>query len=244
MKNKSMIKTMIESILLIPFRSALFALVGVLLYCVTKSSFEDLSKWWTVIVSACNIVTILLLLLICRSKGTTYGKFINFEKGKSKIKTVIFAIIVVLVVGMGGMQLAGLFCYGELPHFPIMMIQPIPLWIAILNIFVLPLTTTLAEDGIYIGVLNPSESKVVLVLSIVFYALQHSFIPFVPDLTFICYRFLSFLPLTIIMCLWYRKHKNPLPFMVGHFVINLATVGQVLMTSAAPEIFDLMKSLS
>lgn len=240
LKDKSIFKT----ISLIPFRTAFFVLVGVLLYCFTKSSFDELSKWWTVIVSVCNIVTILLLLLICRSKGTTYGKFINYEKGKSKIATVIIAIIVVLVVGMGGMQLAGLLCYGELPHFPIMMIQPIPLWIAILNIFVLPLTTTLAEDGIYIGVLNQSESKTVLVVSMLFYALQHSFIPFVPDWTFVFYRFCSFLPLTIIMCLWYRKHKNPLPFMIGHFVINLATVGQVLMTSAAPEVFDLMKSLS
>ena len=173
-----------------------------------------------------------------------YGKFINYEKGKTKIKSVIIITIIILAVGMGGMQIAGIICYHQIPHFPVMIIQPIPIWIAIANIFILPLTTTLAEDGIYLGVLNQTDSKSILMLSAFFYAFQHSFIPFMLDFNFILYRFLSFLPLTIIMCVWYRKNKNPLPFIVGHFIINLATVSQIVMTSASPEIFEQMKSLS
>jgi len=233
-----------KSVFLLPLRCVLFILAGVLLSFSLSSSPEELSKWWTVIVSFCNIITILLLLFFCRTQGVTYPKFINYEKGKTKIKSVIITIIVVLVVGMGGMQAAGLICYGEIPHFPVMMVQPIPLWIALVNVLILPLTTTLAEDGIYLGVLNQTNSKTVLVLSLFFYAHQHSFIPFLFDFNFILYRFLSFLPLTIIMCLWYRRTKNPLPFMIGHFVINLATVAQIVMTSASPQIFEQMKGLS
>ena len=228
------------NIFLLPLRSALFILTGLLLYFALNRPPDELSKWWTVIVSACNVFTLLLLFFVFRSTGTTYSKFVNYEKGKTKIKAVVITVIVVLVVGMGGMQIAGLICYGEVPHFPVMMIQPIPLWIALINILLLPLTTTLAEDGIYLGVLNQSDSKFVLLLSVFFYAFQHSFIPFSFDFTFIIYRFLSFLPLTIIMCLWYRKNKNPLPFMIGHFVINLATVAQIVMTSASPDIFEQM----
>ena len=231
-------------IFLLPLRCVLFVLTGLLLSFALNSSLEELSKWWTVIVSFCNIITILLLLAFCRSQGVSYPKFVNYEKGKTKIKSVIITVIVVLVVGMGGMQAAGVICYGEIPHFPVMMVQPIPLWIALVNILILPITTTLAEDGIYLGMVNQTDSRTLSIMSAFFYALQHSFIPFIPDFSFILYRFLSFLPLTLIMCLWYRRTKNPLPFMIGHFVINLATVAQIVMTSASPEIFEQMKGLS
>jgi len=112
------------------------------------------------------------------------------------------------------------------------------MWLAIANIFVLPITTTLAEDGLYLGILNQTGSKFVLITSAFFYALQHSFIPLLPDPSFRAYRFLSFLPLTVIMCVWYSKTKNPLPFMVGHFIINLATIAQIVLVSAMPGIFE------
>lgn len=233
-----------KSLLLLTLRIILFLSVGLFLPFAFQGQPEELSRWWSVIVSLCNIATIFLLLLLCRSKETTYSRFINFEKGKTTLKSAIITVIVVLSVGIGGIQVAGLICYGEMPHFPIVMIQPIPLWIALLNVLILPLTTTLAEDGIYLGVLNQTDSKVALVSSIFFYAFQHCFIPFLPDFTFILYRFLSFLPLTIIMCLWYRKTRNPLPFMAGHFVINLATVAQIVMTSVSPELYEQMKALS
>jgi hypothetical protein len=229
---------------LLPLRCFLFITAGLLLSIMLSTSSEELNKWWTIIVSVCNIITIALLLFFCQRNKTTYGEFVNYKKGKTSIKSVIITAFVILVVGMGGMQLAGIICYGEIPHFPIIMIQPIPLWLAIMNIIVLPLTTTLAEDGIYLGAIKQNDSKHIIILSAFFYAFQHSFIPFIPDVSFIIYRFLSFLPLAIIMCLWYRKTKNPLPFMVGHFIINLATVAQIVMTSASPDLFEHMKSFS
>jgi len=231
MSNKS-------ALLLLAFRSILFVLSGFALATALSSPLDDTGRWWTLIVLFCNVATILLLLLVCRRKGTTYAKFVNYEKGKTKSKDTILAIIVILVVGMAGMQLAGLLIYSEIPHFPVVMIQPIPLWIAIANIILLPLTTTLAEDGLYLGVINQNGSKFILISSAFFYALQHSFIPLLPDASFIAYRFLSFLPLTVIMCVWYSKTKNPMPFMIGHFVINLATLAQIVMVSVSPEIFN------
>jgi hypothetical protein len=185
-----------------------------------------------------------LLLLICRAKKTTYGKFVNYEKRKTSIKIMLIVVIVMLVVGMGSIMLTGFIIYGEIPHFPAMTFQPIPLWIAVANIVVLPLTTTLAEDGIYLGVINQNDSTHTVIVSAFFYALQHIFIPFIPDLNFILYRFFMFLPLAVIMCVWYRKNKNPLPFMTGHFILNLATVVQIVMVSASPEMFEQMGMLS
>lgn len=51
-----------------------------------------------------------------------------------------------LLLGMAGMYLAEGFRYGEFPYLAPMMIAPIPPYLAILNLFVLPITTTVAED--------------------------------------------------------------------------------------------------
>ena len=225
--------------LLLAMRSIFFLLASVLLYTILSRSFHEISRWWTITVTVGNIATLLVLWLICRRQGTTFARFINYEKGKTRGKTIIFVVLIMIATGMGGMQLAGIICYGELPYFPVMMIQAIPLWIAVTIIFLLPLTTTLAEDGVYLGVINQDNSKSMVVFSALFYAIQHSFIPFLPDIRFVLYRFLSFLPLAVIMCFWYRKNRNPLPFMVGHFVLNLATVAQIVMISVNPEIFQL-----
>lgn len=221
-----------KKILLLPLRCVLFLFSFVFLYLATNNTFNELSKWWPSICVFCNIITILILLLICRKNKVRYSESINCNKGKTKIKTVIITILAMIVVGAGGMYIAGFICYNELTYIPEIMIQPIPLWVAIVNVLVLPLTTTLAEDGLYLGVLNQTSGTSAFVLTVFFYAIQHSFLPFVPEFEFMAYRFLMFLPPIIMICLLYRKSKDPLPFMIGHFILNFATAIQIIMISA------------
>lgn len=73
-----------------------------------------------------------------------------------------------------------------------------------------------------------------------FFALQHSFIPTLFDVRYIIYRFISFLPLTLILCWYYYRKRNPLPIMVGHAIIDVATVMQILATSAISGLYEVM----
>ena len=150
--------------------------------------------------------------------------------------------MLIVLVGMGGMYLAGFICYGVIPYGAPMLIAPIPLWLAILNVFMLPISTAFAEDGLYLGCgVNQIKNKYIAILvPALFFALQHSFIPTLFDTRYIIYRFLSFLPLTIILCWHYRKHRNPLPIMIGHAIIDVATVAQILATSAIPGFYEMM----
>lgn len=227
----------------LPLRCVLFISGFLLLSVISGKALSGISNWWSFICVICNIITIGVLLIVCKKQKTTYASYIGYEKGKTKVSAVIRITVIILIVGMGGMYLAGLICYQKLPYMPIVMIEPVPIWIAVINVLILPLSTTLAEDGIYIGTLNQTKQthKSVL-LTAFFYAIQHSFMPLIPDVKFIIYRFLSFLPLTIMMCYWYRKNKNPMPLMIGHFIINLATVAQILMTSVSPALFEEMKA--
>jgi len=227
-----------KSVFLLPLRSILFIIAGLTLSFLFTSALIDMSKWWTLIVVVVNIITIIVLHLFCRSKGITYGNFINYKKGNTSVKSATVGIILVLVVSMVGMYGAGFICYGQMPYFPAVMVNPIPIWLAITSLLLLPLTTTLAEDGIYLGVLNQTGSKTILLCSVFFYAAQHCFIPLIPDVMFITYRFFSFLPAAAVMCLWYRKHKNPLPLMIGHFIVNIPTIAVLIATSGSPEIYE------
>ena len=226
---------------LLPFRCIIFVLIFIIASLVTGKSLDEISNIWSIAATAVNVVTILLLVLLTRKNGG-YAKLINYEKGKTKPKQIVRMIFLVLLVGMGGMYLAGFICYGVIPYAAPMMIAPIPLWLAIINVPLLPVTTALAEDGLYLGCgVNQIKNKYAAVLvPAFFFALQHSFIPTLFDLRYIIYRFLSFLPLTIILCQNYYKKRNPLPIMVGHAVIDVATVAQILMTSAIPGFYEMM----
>lgn len=230
-------------LLLLPFRCVVFVLIFIVGSIITGKALDEISNIWSIVASVVNIVTILLLLLVTKKNGG-YAKLINYEKGKTKPKEVILMILLILLVGMGGMYLAGFVCYGVIPYAAPMMIAPIPLWLAIINVLVLPISTAFAEDGLYLGCgVNQIKNKYTAILvPAFFFALQHSFIPTLFDVRYIIYRFLSFLPLTIILCWHYYKHRNPLPIMIGHAIIDVATVAQIFATSAIPGFYEMMCS--
>ncbi len=207
---------------------------------ISGSPYTAISKWWTTVAIVCNVITVSVLYIFCRRRGLTYNRLLNYEKGKTKVTYAVFIVVLTVVVGMCGLYLAGFICYGAFPYLDKTMIEPIPLWLAIVVLLLLPVSTTLAEDGLYLGyAINSAASNkwVNVSLAAFFYALQHSFIPFLPDGIFILYRFLSFLPLTILICFWYRKNRDPLPFMIGHFILNIATAVQILIMTVSPELF-------
>lgn len=228
--------------LLLPLRCIIFFLFFVVVTPALNRNLEETSSWWSVVASGVNILTILLLVFIAKAKGVNYFKLINYQKGATKPKQIIIISIIILLVGMAGMYLAGYICYGVIPYAPPMLIAPIPLWLAVVNIFILPITTAFAEDGLYLGCgVNQIKNKYIAVLvPAFFFALQHSFIPTLFDVRYILYRFLSFLPLTIILSWYYYKKRNPLPIMVGHTIIDVITVMQILATSLVPELYEMM----
>ncbi len=236
MRNKKLI-------LLMPLRSLIFILVFITVSAVTGKDLSDISNIWSVAASVINILFVLSLVLITRKQGG-YLKLINYEKGKTRPKQVFAMIGIILLVGMAGMYLAGWICYGVIPYAAPMMIAPIPPVLAVINLIVLPVSTALAEDSLYLGCgVRQFENKfAAIIVPAFFFAVQHSFIPTLPDVRYIIYRFISFLPLTVILCMHYHKHKNPLPIMIGHAVIDVATAGQILATSVIPGFYEMMLS--
>ena len=227
---------------LLPVRSIVFLLTFIVCAWLAGTNLSHIGHWWSMIAVIVNIFTILLLVFAAHKNGQTYWQLINYRKGQTNWKTILFITLLVLIVGMAGMYLAGFLCYGNMLYAPPVMIAPITKWIAIVNIVLLPVSTTFAEDGLYLGCgVNQLKNKYVAILvSAFFYALQHCFIPTLFDGRYFIYRFLSFLPLTIILCWYYYRKRNPLPVMVGHALIDLATAAQIVATSVVPGMYETM----
>ncbi|MCI9447985.1 MAG: CPBP family intramembrane metalloprotease [Lachnospiraceae bacterium] len=225
---------------LLPIRCVIFVLIFLCGAEITKQKVEDISNWWSVAASIVNIAVVWMLCVWAKKNNSNFGELINYQKGKTKAKQIVVISVLVLVVGMAGMYVAGYVCYGIIPYAAPMMIASIPVWLAVINVVVLPITTALAEDGLYIGCgVNQIENKVLAVtIPAFFFALQHSFIPTLFDLRYIIYRFISFLPLTLILCWYYSKKRNPLPILVGHAIIDVATAMQILASSAVPGFYE------
>lgn len=230
-----------KMVYLLPLRCVVFVLIFVSGAIITKQSVEDISNWWSVAASIVNIGVIGILCVWAKKNKSNFGELINYQKGKTQAKEVIVVSVLVLVIGMAGMYLAGYICYGIIPYAAPMMIAPIPVWLAVINVAALPVTTAFAEDGLYLGCgVNQIKNKLLaIIIPAFFFALQHSFIPTLFDMKYIVYRFISFLPLTFILCWYYHKKRNPLPIMIGHAIIDVATALQILATSAIPGLYEM-----
>jgi hypothetical protein len=229
------------------FRSALFIIAGALFVWLTNQTLEQASRWWSVVCTICNIITIVLLMLICKSEGSSFKNLIGYKRGQGNVKYTLLIVGLMLLLGMSGMYGFGFMIYG---YVPVTMVQPIPVWLAAINLILLPLTVVFAELPLYFGyALNGIErvtgNKVLsIVYPMFFYALQHSFIPLIYDWKHMLFRFLSFLPLMLVLGIIYYKKRKLLPLMIGHAILDLATGAQILMTSISPALFEMMKAMS
>ncbi len=156
---------------LLPLRCIVF-----LLFYVIKAMRmnSDISSW-SVIASITNIFTIYILTVAAKSRGMTYSQLINFRKGQFRANDILL-IIAFAAVGMAGMFLAALVCYGTIqPEVSVRLIAPIPPFFAMANFLLLPITAALAEDGLYLGCGTARiENKHAAVIGPTFFdALQH-----------------------------------------------------------------------
>lgn len=135
----------------LPMRCLLFIVIFSFCSRITQKSVTEITHWWTILASVVNIVTIFVLWIICKHSNTTYQEIIHYgKKQRNRFKGFLF-IVIMLLIGIGGMYLAGGICYSEFPYLAPIMIAPISPYLAMLNIFILPLTTTIAEEGVYLG---------------------------------------------------------------------------------------------
>ncbi|MBN1624748.1 MAG: hypothetical protein JXN10_08405, partial [Clostridia bacterium] len=201
------------------FRSILFVAGGVILSATTGLPLSESARWWTPVCILMNLITIAVLFGICKMEGVSFKSLIIGHGEKIRIKSAVIITLVMSLLGVGGMILFSIIFYGGPP---LMLTQPLPVWVAAASLILLPVTIVFAEMPLYFGYsfnrLRGITNKPALSLGYVvfFYALQHSFMPVIWEFKYVLFRFLSFLPLMIVLGIIYHKKRKLPEMMIGH----------------------------
>jgi membrane protease YdiL (CAAX protease family) len=200
------------------------------------------AAWWPFTAAATSIVTFGFLRWRARAEGFAWGDFYRpVRPGLGR--DILWAVVVAAVGGTlavaGSILLAPVFFADPLAA-NILLIQPLPVWAAIVAVVVFPVTVALTELPLYFGFAQPriaaltGSAWVAVVVPSVFLSLQHATLPLILDPAFIAWRGLMFLGFALVLgwALW--KRPRLLPYLiVVHFLLDTQAAISILIASVA-----------
>jgi len=223
--------------LLLFSRLALF-LAFQALVALFASSWEVSEKYWLLSATLTNIVSITLLYFLFKKDEKNCLDIFRINKLTLKKDILIFiglALISLPIVFAPGYFLSMLL-WGN-PNVPTeLMFGTINKWLIYFLLIAFPLTIVLAELATYFMYIMPklkNQLKVkwlAVALPVLFLSLQHCTLPFIPDVNFILYRALVFLPFSILIgvSIYYRPSLF-VYFAALHGILDFGAVLMYLM---------------
>lgn len=199
--------------LLLVSRLVLF-LVFQALIALLVNSWETSQRYWLLTATLTNIVSIALLFILFKRDGAKYFNIFSFSRISLKKDIFIFLGLALLsgpIVFLPGYFLS-IMIWGD-PNVPTeMMFAPIENWLVYILLIAFPVTIAFAELATYFAYIMSKLKKqlkvkwLAVLLPILFLSLQHCTLPFIPDLNFIVYRALVFLPFACLvgLSIYYR----------------------------------------
>jgi len=230
-------------LLLVMARPVLFVLLQAVLAAVfallhRPSAWKSAGAWWSVYGT---LVDICCLGLIARF---TRRERIGVRDLVGKVRLLwgrdIFAgiglFLLTFPVFMGGSFVSSLLIYGSWDpqrNLYLLGVRTLPLWGVVYSFVAWWLISAATEETTYQGYVLPriealsGHSWIAAVVVIFCWTLQHCTLPLVPDLKYLAFRFLAFLPGVTLLTLIYLRIRRLPPMIVAHWPMDL---GAVIMT--------------
>lgn len=223
--------------LILVSRLVLF-LVFQALIALIVNSWGTSEKYWLLTATLTNIVSIALLFNLFKRDGNKYLNIFSFNRASIKKDIPIFlglALVSGPVVFIPGYFLS-IMIWGD-PNVPtVMMFGSIEKWLVYILLIAFPVTIAFAELATYFGYVMSKLKKqmkikwLAVLLPIVFLSIQHCTLPFIPDLNFIMYRALVFLPFaTLIGVSIYYRPSLFIYFAILHGIMDFGTAFMFLL---------------
>ena len=220
------------SLLLLPSRMIMF-LVFQGLIALLIGSFPESQHYWLLSASATNLVSILILITLLKQEGIRFLGLFRFKRETWKSDLVRFLLLTLVcgpVVFLPNHFLS-IWIFGDVSIPFNMMFQPMKLPLLIMITVIFPVTIAFAELATYFAYIMPrlklqlKHGWMSVALPVVFLAIQHCTLPFIPDGSFIAYRALVYLPFACVIgtALYFRPSLFPY-FALLHGILDFGTV--------------------
>jgi len=196
----------------------------------TPDAWAASAAWWPLTASAANLVNLGMLAYYLRQDGSSLRSLYLPRRATVRRDLGVALVTLVLAVPLAALPNIGLatLLFGDAQEALDMLVQPLPVWAAVLAILLFPLTTALAELPTYYGYVQPrlaalkAPAWTVVLVPAVFHALQHATLPLLFDPSFILWRAAMFLPFALLLSVVLRKRPGILPYLlIVHFALDM-----------------------
>jgi membrane protease YdiL (CAAX protease family) len=202
-------------------------LVAALFFRTSPSPMLSAGNWWPVYGTLIDLGCLILILALIKKEGVLFRDLVHYDRSQIKRDLLIGLgnILWVFPLAVAGIIITSLFIFNN-PQPP-SVYSPLPAWAAFYSLLIFPVFWGGMEQATYQGYALPRLVTVFkspgLAISLVAFGwgIQHIALPFIVDWRFMLFRFLSFLPLAIVMTLVYLRKRRLIPLMVAHWAVDM-----------------------
>jgi len=202
------------------------SLVALLFFSSAPSPYLAAGRWWPVYGILIDLGCFLLVTWRARKEGLRFGDLINFNSkrlGRDVLRGLLY-ILWFFPLALVGILGFGWLIYGAAPPS---VYSPLPVWAAVYSLLVFPALWGLMEQTTYQGYALPRlqgllpRSGFAVAIVAFGWGIQHIALPLTFDFRFMLFRFLSFVPLAVVMTLVYLRTRRLIPFIVAHWLVDM-----------------------
>ena len=199
------------------------------------SAWNAAASWWTVYATLVDIGCLALMVKFTRGEGARLRDLIGpirLRWGRDIALGILCYLIFVLSFTLPGLLASKLLFGTTHPSmYPgLLVARKLPLWAVVYSFSIWWLIWSPTEEMTYNGYALPRIETLtgrkwtgVVVVSF-WWALQHSFLPFIVDWKYVVWRFLFFLPGVVMACLIYLRLRRLTPLILAHWAMDMMAV--------------------
>jgi membrane protease YdiL (CAAX protease family) len=214
-----------------------FLLTGLIFYFLGAINWlHDASSWWPIYGIFANLICLIALKKSLKIENRKIIDLINFNSQKIKNDLLILLILVPIsmILGVITPNIFAYMAYGRYPTELVPLFNGIPLIVIILSIFLFPILNSFTEEIIYNGycftkIEEKSNKILAIILVLIFFTIQHIFIPFIPDLKYLSWRLPSFIPLILFWILIYIKMRRLTSLIIVHWIMDILSIISIIL---------------
>jgi len=228
----------------LPLRALLFgvgfSMTALFFYLAgSNNCIHDAAPWWPLYGLAANFACYVFIATAIRKERLGVFNLIGYHRlalKKDLRLAVRYFIISFLVAVSSGIGIAYLL-YGRYPAELIPPFDGIPPAIMVFLVVIFPPINSVMEEITYNGFIFPrlelmiKNTPVTLLIVLMFFTLQHIFIMFVPDVRYLIWRLLSFVPLLFLWILLYVKMRRLTTVIMVHWIMDTIGIVSIMLPS-------------
>lgn len=229
--------------MMLVIRSVLFLIfqAAIAFVFVTRGQYNawDISAaWWPVAVILTNFVCLALLIQLYQQEGKQFWQIFHLERqfvSQDLLFLLGFLIIVIPIAFLPNIMSAT-WLFGD-PQIALdLLVRPLPAWAVIITFAFFPFLQGAVEIPTYMMYARPRlevqglHPWIAIVLTSFFLSAQHIFAPFLPNIRFVTYRLVMFLPFAVVIALVIRWRPRLMLYIAAiHILMDMSVAVMFLM---------------